>query len=137
MQNDLDKLKDIKDIVPVEDYSLYIIIGIVFFSIFLIIVFTYFFTKIKIKPKPTKKELAFKKLKQLDLEKDDTKKIVYTIAIDGEMFVNSTNEALYNDIVDKSSKYKYKKDIDSLDKEIKDMIKKFIKTIKVKKDAIR
>ena len=131
----LDKLRDIKDIIAVEDYSLYILIAIIFFTIFLIIVVTYFLKKERIKPRLSQKELAYKRIKQLDLVNNDVKTIVYTISIDGKLFLDENNKKLYENIQKRTIEYKYKKDINKLDKSTIDLIKQFINSIKVgKKD---
>ena len=128
---ELEKLKDIKDIVPIEDYSLYILIAIIFFALFLILLITYFLKRNKIKSKPTKKELAYKRLKQLNLDNDDAKKVIYTISLDGVIFLNDDNQYIYNQIQKKSMEYKYKKNVKQLNNSIKKLIKQYINSIKV------
>jgi len=135
MDNNLDKLKDIKDIVPINDNSMVILIAIIFSTIALIIIVTYLLKKDKIPPRPTKKQLLYKKIKNLDLNRDNIKDIVYTITIDGALFLDEKNQDLYDNIQKKVEKFKYKKDIESLDKETKDLIKQFISSIKVGKNV--
>ncbi len=133
MDKNLDKLKDIKDIVPITDHSMFVLIGIIFFVFILIMVVTYILKKDTLPPRETKKQLIYKKIKNLNLNNDKTKDIIYTITIDGRLFLDINNQNLYDEIQKRTEKFKYKKDIESLDNRTKELIKQFISSIKVGK----
>ena len=123
----MEKLKDIKGIVEVPDFSLYYFIAIDF-AIIAFIVFLVFLFKTKKKPKPTKKEIALKILKNIDFL--DTKKSVYDFCEHGALFVNENNQNSFQTIEKELQKYKYKKDVPNLDEESIKKMKDFIKDIK-------
>jgi len=123
----MEKLKDIKGIVEVPDFSLYYFIAIDF-AIIAFIVFLVFLFKTKKKPKPTKKEIALKILKNMDFL--DTKKSVYDFCEYGALFVNENNQNSFQTIEKELQKYKYKKDVPNLDEESIKKMKDFIKGIK-------
>jgi len=127
--NKLDKLKDIKDIVEVTDYSLYQLIAIVITFLLILIVTTYLYKNRITKTKqPSKKQLALKRLKELDFT--NTKDVVYSFSLDGYIFVNESNQEKFNQIEKELEQYKYKKDIQPLEQNIITQIKEFIKGIK-------
>lgn len=127
--NPLDGLKDIKDIVYIPDYSLYILLFIttIIIAIIFYIIFRYI-TRIKKTKVLTKKEIAYNNLKNLDF--NNTKDSVYKFTQDGELFLTDKNRDNYNKIISSLEKYKYKKDVDSLDIHIQNSMKEFIKRIK-------
>lgn len=127
--NPLDGLKDIKDIVYIPDYSLYILLFIttIIIAIIFYIIFRYI-TRIKKTKVLTKKEIAYNNLKNLDF--NNTKDSVYKFTQDGELFLTDKNRDNYNKIISSLEKYKYKKDVDSLDINIQNSMKEFIKRIK-------
>lgn len=130
MQNNyLDGLKDIKDIVYIPDYSLYILLSIttIIIAIVFYLIFRYI-TRIKKTKTLTKKEIAYNNLKNLDFK--NTKDSVYKFTQDGILFLNDKNRDEYEKILSNLEIYKYKKDVDDLDSDIKNSMEEFIKRIK-------
>ena len=136
-------LKDIKDIVVVPDYSLYILIGIVGLVLLIIVLLLYkYFTRIKKTKQLNAKAIALKKLKALKFTKDNTKDntkentnentkdIAYTFSTDGYLFVDEKNRKEFERIEQALEKFKYKKDVLLLPQELQQEIKKFIKGLK-------
>ena len=127
--NNLEKLKDIKSIVEVVDYSLYYFIIIIFIFILGIIFISYkYMTRVKKTKQLSKKQLALKGLKNLDF--NDTKKVVYSLSVDGYMFINKKNKDKFENIEKKLEEFKYKKDIEKLPNKLEKEIKQFIKELK-------
>ncbi len=129
LQQTLSQLKDIKGVVAVPDNSLYIFIAIIA-SILLLLGFILYkyFTRVKRSKKATPKELALKRLKNLDFT--NTKEVVYSFSVDGYNFVNDNNRAEFEAIEQALEPYKYKKETQTLPKELVERIKNFIKGIK-------
>jgi flagellar biosynthesis/type III secretory pathway M-ring protein FliF/YscJ len=128
----LSQLRDIKDIVIIEDNSLYQLMSI-FGAILLLLIIIFLIykkmTKITKTKQPTQLELAKKRLKELDLDDDrvdNTKHIAYTFSIDGALFLNDENKIQFEQINNILEKYKYKKTIEPMSDEIKSQIKEFI-----------
>ncbi len=124
-------LKDIKDIVVVPDYSLYILLGIVGLVLLIIAFLLYkYFTRIKKSKQLSTKAIVLKKLKALEFTKENTKEIVYSFSTDGYLFVNEKNKEKFEELERVLEKFKYKKDVLFLPEELQQEIKKFIKGLK-------
>jgi len=121
----LDKLKDIKDIVePKIDILPYILIAVVAISFFLLI---YLFIRLKGKKKLTKKEKVKKYLKNYNYNQE-AKKIAYDFSILVKEVIDEKDLDEYNKIVNELEKYKYKKRVPKkLPKDLLDEIKEFIR----------
>jgi len=129
IQNSLSQLKDIKPIVVVPDNSLYILIAIVIGLVIVILFFAFkYFTRIKKTKQPTIKEIALKKLKNLDYK--NTKEVVYSFSVDGALFINEKNKKEFELLEKELEIFKYKKDVEKLPNNLKKKIKDYIKGVK-------
>lgn len=125
----MEELRDIKDIVPVNEYSLFILLSMVILSVLIVFVFLYFYNKRDYKFKHlSPKEIALKNLKNINFS--DTKSSVYSFIIDGEIFVSDKNSKVFREIEQKLTVYKYKKNVDKLDPSLIQKMKAFISDIK-------
>ncbi len=121
----IEKLKDIKPIVQIPDNSL-IMISVVVFVIMIVLVLLYLLLKKpKRRKKPTLKEIKLKELKELDFS--DDKEVAYRFTTDAYLFLDDANREKYNNIEKELSSYKYKKEVPSMPKKLKDEIKEFIR----------
>jgi len=127
--NQLEGLRDIKEIVYIPDYSLYILLTITTLVIALIfyLIFKYI-TRIKKTKVLTKKEIAYNNLKNINFK--NTKDSVYKFTQDGSLFLNEKNRDDYEKIVVNLEVYKYKKDVGDIDLNTQNSMKEFIKRIK-------
>jgi hypothetical protein len=125
----VDGLRDKKDIVEVTEYSFETLIAVIVFSLILFAIFVYLYKNRRIRrKKPTKKELALKRLKSIDF--DDVKSAVYSFSVDGFLFTDDSNIDEFKKIEDKLKGYKYQKDIPLLENSTKEMMREFIKGLK-------
>ena len=125
----MEELKDIKDIVEVHEYSLFILIGLTVFIIILLSLAVYFFkNRRRRRKKITVKQRALEKLKNMDFS--DTKSVVYTFEEQGRLFLNENNQEKFDSITKELTIYKYKKDIPPLDSNVEKRIKAFIGELK-------
>jgi len=125
----MEGLRDIKDIVEINDSSFELFIALVIVALLLLLVTVYLFkNRRRRRKKKSQKELAKEALEQLDYE--NTKKVVYDFIENGSLFVNEKNEEAFKSIEKALSSYKYKKEVPPLDEEIKERIKSFIKGVK-------
>ena len=124
------KIHDIKNLVDIPDYSLYIymflwIIGIVIIFIILFILIRFFVTR-----KKNKKKEYYKILKNIDLS--DPKKAAYEITKYARLISQSNREKkLSNELIDELESYKYKKDVKPLDDNFKILFGRFMDNIDV------
>ena len=123
----MEKLKDIKDIVEVSDYSLYILISIILASILIIFIIIYFFKNQKKSKKLTPKEIALNELQNINFS--DTKRASYSFSENGYLFVNEANREAFEEIEEELLKHKYKKEVLEIDEELKIKMQEFIKEI--------
>ena len=125
----MEELKDIKGIIDVPDYSLWILLSIIVCVIFSLVLAIYFFkNRRKKRKKPTLKQIAMKNLKEINF--DDTKCAVYTFCENFQYFIDEKNKESFEQLQKELEIYKYKKEIEKLSDEEKNRIKNMIKEIK-------
>lgn len=125
----MEELKDIKGIIEVPDYSLWILLSITTgILLFLILAIYFFINRRKKRKKLTSKQIAMKNLKEIDF--DDTKSAVYTFCENFQYFIDEKNEESFEKLQKELEIFKYKKDIGKLSDEQKNIIKSMIKEIK-------
>lgn len=125
----MEELKDIKGIIEVPDYSLWILISIIVTIIFFIAITIYFFkNRRKKRKKLTLKQIAMKNLKEIDF--NDTKDTVYAFCENFQYFIDEKNKESFEELQKELEMYKYKKKIEKISKELEDRIKSMIKEIK-------
>ena len=125
----MEELKDIKGIIEVPDYSLWILISIIVTIIFFIAITIYFFkNRRKKRKKLTLKQIAMKNLKEIDF--NDTKDTVYAFCENFQYFIDEKNKESFEELQKELEMYKYKKEVEKLSEEQINKIKSMIKEIK-------
>ena len=125
----MEGLRDIKDVVEVQEHSLAMLIALIATVLFFLGVALYLFkNRRRRRKKPTAKELALQKLRNLDYR--DPKEVVYTFEAEGELFTNEKNQEDFNKIKKALEIYKYKRDVPLLDEVLKEQIEQFIKGLR-------
>ena len=125
----MEGLRDIKDVVEVQEHSLAMLIALIATVLFFLGVALYLFkNRRRRRKKPTAKEIALQKLQNLDY--GNPKEVVYTFEADGELFVNEKNQEDFNKIKKELEIYKYKRDVPPLDEVVKKEIEQFIKGLR-------
>ena len=125
----MEELKDIKGIIDVPDYSLWILLSIIVCVIFSLVLAIYFFkNRRKKRKKPTLKQIAMKNLKEINF--DDTKCAVYTFCENFQYFIDEKNKESFEQLQKELEIYKYKKKVEKLSEEQINKIKSMIKEIK-------
>ena len=123
------ELKDIKDIVEVQEHSFMILMGLILLTLLLLAIALYFFkNRRRRRKKLTTKQVALERLQTLNY--GDTKEVVYLFEEQSELFINEKNQVEFESIKEELEIYKYKKNIPLLDSEIEERIKAFIKELK-------
>lgn len=111
-------LHDIKNIVDVEEFSLYYLSGVSFFILLLLIVAAYFlYMWLKKKEKFNQRKEDYKALHVVDLS--ETKKSAYAITSYGATFKDDSPQHLemYLNLTSRLEVYKYKKEVGAYDDE--------------------
>ena len=125
----MEGLRDIKDVVEVQEHSLAMLITLIVIVLLLLGVALYLFkNRRRRRKKPTAKEIALEKLQNLDY--GNPKEVVYTFEADGELFVNDKNQEDFEKIKKELEIYKYKRDVPPLDEGVKAEIEQFIKGLR-------
>ena len=124
----MEKLKDIKGIVQVSDYSLYYLLAILLAFIVVLIVAFYLYRKPRARKKPTSKEIALKNLQDIDFQ--NPKDIAYGFTLNIPFFISDENRSEMENLLEKLEIYKYKKEIPNMEEELKQSIKKIIKGLR-------
>lgn len=111
-------LHDIKEIVEVQEYSFYYLLGAISLAIVVLIVLGFLLYKYiqKLNAYNQRKE-HLKLLNSLDLS--DTKNAAYAISKYGITFANDgvRESEMYNNITSRLEQYKYRKSVEEFDKE--------------------
>ena len=117
-------LHDIKPIVDIEEYSLYYFLATGLISIIIFFGIIYLVYKwIKARNAYNQRKEHLKIIKSLNL--NDTKHAAYTITIFGATFKDDSprHSEMYENLLQRLEDYKYKKDVDKFDSEVKGYIK--------------
>jgi hypothetical protein len=125
----MQKLEQLKTIKAFEDINIdftlyYISIGLIILAIVSLWFILYMVKKIK--QKPTKKQLAKKYLKALNLNQD-SKQVAYDFTLYGYECLNTKFQDEFDKIVLALEPYKYKKDVHKIDQDLLNDIKEYIK----------
>lgn len=125
----MEKLRDIKDIVDVQEYSLEMLIALVVLALLVLFITVYLFkNRRRRRKKLSPKAMALQDLKNMNY--NDPKEVAYRFSTDGFLWINEKNETAFNAIEKELLPYKYKKEVSALDKEIAEKVKAFIKELK-------
>ncbi|MDD2896818.1 MAG: hypothetical protein PHG81_12445 [Aliarcobacter sp.] len=125
----MEELKDIKGIIEVPDYSLWILLSIIAGLLLCLIFAIYYFKNRRKKRKRlTSKQIAMKNLKEIDF--DDTKGAVYSFCENFQYFIDEKNKESFEKLQKELEIFKYKKEIEKLSDEERNRIKSMIKEIK-------
>jgi amino acid permease len=124
------KIHDIKGLVEVPDYSLYIFSLVTLFAVIIICFIIYYLYKFFRNKKQNIRKWYFKKLQDIDL--NSSKQSAYDITKYGMLLARTPREKqLLNDLIEKLKFYKYKKDVPSIDDETKVLFDIFMDSIDV------
>ncbi len=122
------KLRDIKSIVEISDYSLYYLIALAILVLLIIVMIVFLLTRPKKRKKPTSKDIALKNLKNIDYR--NSKNIAYCVVLNISLFTNDRNKNEIEKLLEKLEVYKYKKRIPDMEETLKNDIKKIINGLK-------
>ncbi len=129
MQIDLAQFKDIQAIETIHiDFTLYFLIITICILLFSFIL--YILTKKKT-VKLTKKELIIQKLKNIDFNTLDTKKIIYNFTIYGKGSLGKECKERFEEILNQIEPYKYIEENKQLTTQLKKSMKDYIKDIEL------
>lgn len=124
------KIHDIKELVDIPDISLYLYMFLWVLSIailFILIFLLYKFFKNKNK---NLKKLYYQKLKEIDLE--DSKNSAYLITKYARLLATSDREIkLLNELIEELEAYKYKKEVEPLNDNVKIIFARFMDSVDV------
>ncbi len=124
------QINDIKDIVDIPDYSIYIFGAIIIAMAIIIGLIIYFIYKYFKNKKLNIKKEYFKILQNLDL--DDTKNSAYKITKYGLLLASTPREKrLISSLNSLLEEYKYKKNVQPFDDNIKNQFQIFLDSLDV------
>ncbi|RLA72850.1 MAG: hypothetical protein DRG24_01840 [Epsilonproteobacteria bacterium] len=122
----MEELRDIKGIVEVSDYSLYYLLGIIGFSVVVILVTVlWIYRRSHAYKAPLKRQEALRQLKLLGF--NDTKQSVYDFTRLAHYVVLESQEHELNALLRELETYKFKKEVPPLDSALTGRMKKFIR----------
>ncbi len=119
MQTETLKLHDIKPLVPIEDYSLYYFLALSFIAVLLLAGIVYLLLKwLKQRKKENLRKRDLEILRSIDL-RSDPKKAAYMLTKYGATFKDddARHKEMYENMLEKLQRYKYKKEVEPFDDE--------------------
>ena len=124
------KIHDIKSLVEIPDFSIYIYILLISVAVFLVLLLLFLIYKIiKNRKKDFRKEY-YKILEEVDFQ--DSKQCAYTITKYTRLLAVSQREKkLAEELIDELEQYKYKKDVKEIDEDIKILFSRFMDSVDV------
>ena len=124
------KIHDIKPLIEVPDYSMYIFYGLVLLVAIIFGLIIYFIYRFFKNRKQNIRKEYFKKLKEVDFI--NSKQSAYSITKYGQLLAKSDREKqLLHDLIEKLESYKYRKDVPSFDSETKLLFDNFMESLDV------
>jgi len=117
------ELHDIKTIVEIQEYSLFYLLGTIFIAILVLLALVYLVMRyIKNKNAYNKRVEHFKLMASQDLSK--TKEAAYAITHFGLTFRDDSPRhfEMYENLTKRLERYKYKKEVETFDDEVKSYI---------------
>lgn len=126
----LSKLNDIKELEKIPDNSLFIFLAIVFLGLIFLLILIFFISKLIKNRKKSPRKIYFEILKDVDFS--DSKKSAYTITKYSRLIASNDREKkLANELIESLEKYKYKKETEEIDNEIKAKFSVFMDSLDV------
>ena len=120
------ELRDIKPLVEIPDYSFFLYVAVITFVTVFVAAAIYWLIKVLSQKRAEKKEDYRKILQTMDL--NDSKKVAYLITKYGKHLIKDSSALkIYEELLKRLAKYKYKKEVPPLDEETKRYIKLFLK----------
>ena len=120
------KFHDIKPLVEIPDYSFYLYVLFILVATTLAAVLVYLLIRLLSRKKENSRAQILRRLRGLDMS--DAKKVAYEITKYGRYIVTDESRArIYEDLVRKLTRYKYKKEVPPLDEDIKKEIRLFLR----------
>ena len=126
----LSKLNDIKELEKIPDNSLFIFLALVLLGFIFLLILIFFITKLIKNRKKNPRKIYFKILKNVDFS--DSKKSAYTITKYSRLIVSNEREKkLAIELIESLEKYKYKKEVENIDNEVKAKFSIFMDSLDV------
>ncbi|BAK72531.1 MAG: hypothetical protein AB7S49_08450 [Arcobacter sp.] len=126
----LSKLNDIKELEKIPDNSIFIFALLVFLGILVLLSIVFLIIKFLKNRKKSPRKIYFEILKQIDFE--DAKKSAYLITKYARLVASNEREKkLANELIDELEKYKYRKNVEIINNEIKNKYSIFLEALDV------
>lgn len=126
----LSKLNDIKELEKIPDSSLFIFSALILLGFIFLLILIFFITKLIKNRKKNPRKIYFKILKNVNFS--DSKKSAYTITKYSRLIVSNEREKkLAIELIESLEKYKYKKEVENIDNEVKAKFSIFMDSLDV------
>ena len=126
----LSKLNDIKELEKIPDNSLFIFSALILLGFIFLLILIFFITKLIKNKKKSPRKIYFDILKNIDFS--NSKKSAYTITKYSRLIVSNEREKkLAIELIESLEKYKYKKEVENIDNEVKAKFSIFMDSLDV------
>lgn len=125
------KLHDIKNLLEINENSFFLFLLLIFIGVLLFVFLILFILRFIKNKKQNDKKIYFNKLQKLDFSK--SKQCAYTITKYGRLLVNNEREKkILEELIEELNEYKYKKEVKTIDEQLKAKISNFLDILDVK-----
>ncbi len=129
-ENPLSKLHDIKPLVQIPDNSFFVYLALVVTTILFIVIVVFLLIKLYKNRKKSDRKKYFEILENIDFT--NSKQSAYDITKYSRLLARSDREIrLCEELIEELDKYKYKKQVEEIDKKIKAKFSNFMDVIDV------
>ena len=124
------KIHDIKDIVEIPDYSIFMFYSLIFLGLLVLLLIVLFIIRYFKNKKPNMRKEYFQILKDIDYSQ--SKSSAYTISRYIRLLAKNEREnILADELIELLQEYKYKKDVKQIDDNIKAKLSIFMDVVDV------
>ncbi len=124
------KIHDIKDIVEIPDYSIFMFYSLIFLGLLILLLIILFIIRYFKNKKPNMRKEYFQILKDIDYSQ--SKSSAYTISRYIRLLAKNEREnILADELIELLQEYKYKKDVKQIDDNIKAKLSIFMDVVDV------
>lgn len=124
------KIHDIKNLSQIPDISFYIFLGLSILAIVILLILIFIIYKYFKNKKKNRRKEYYKILKALDLQ--ESKQAAYDISKYARLLIsNEREEKLFDELNEELEKFKYKKEVESLNDEVRILFGRYMDIIDV------
>jgi len=123
----VEQLRDIKDLVDIPDLSFWLYVALLFFVTLAVALAVYGLIRLVSRKKVDERQRTLERLRRI-AEEGDAKKIAYAVTLEGPKLIRDSSALkIYEELLRRLARYKYKKKVPPLDGETRRYLELFLR----------